>query len=107
MVGDAVRFHDSAGFDRVLLDPPCSGLGTLQAHPDLRWRVDPGDLPRLAAEQDALLEAARANLRPGGTLVYAVCTLNPGEERLTSDDAWRTLPSEDGTDGFYAARVTG
>jgi len=91
---------------RVLLDPPCSGLGTLQAHPDLRWRVRPDDLVALAAEQDALLEAARANLRPGGTLVYAVCTLNPGEERLQSADFWRTLPSEDGTDGFYSSRVT-
>ncbi len=107
VTGDACRYHDDAGFDRVLLDPPCSGLGTLQAHPDLRWRVQPADLDVLAAEQDALLDAARANLRPGGTLVYAVCTLNPGEERLESSDSWRTLPSEDGTDGFYAARDAG
>ena len=106
VTADARDFRDEAGFDRVLLDPPCSGLGTLQAHPDLRWRVQPDDLPGLADAQDALLEAARANLRPGGTLVYAVCTLNPGEERLAADDSWRTLPSEDGTDGFYAARAT-
>lgn len=102
---DARSFRDASGFDRVLLDPPCSGLGTLQSHPDLRWRVQPEDLPLLAAQQDELLAAARANLRPGGTLVYSVCTLNPGEERLEpSDDSWRTLPSEDGTDGFWAAR---
>ena len=104
---DAQTYRDAGRFDRVLLDPPCSGLGTLQAHPDLRWRVRPQDLDALAVEQDALLEAARANLRPGGTLVYAVCTLNPGEERLQSTDFWRTLPSEDGTDGFYSARDAG
>ncbi len=107
VAADAQTFRDEQRFDRVLLDPPCSGLGTLQAHPDLRWRVRPADLDALAAEQDALLEAARANLRPGGTLVYAVCTLNPGEERLQSSDFWRTLPSEDGTDGFYSARDAG
>lgn len=105
VTADAHGFRDDARFDRVLLDPPCSGLGTLQGHPDLRWRIQPEDLPVLAAEQDALLDAARANLRPGGTLVYAVCTLNPGEERLESSDCWRTLPSEDGTDGFYCARA--
>jgi 16S rRNA (cytosine967-C5)-methyltransferase len=107
LAADARTFRDEAGFDRVLLDPPCSGLGTLQAHPDLRWRVQAADLPGLAAEQDALLEAALVNLRPGGTLVYAVCTLNPGEERLQSSDCWRTLPSEDGTDGFFSARAIG
>lgn len=106
VVADARSFRDSSGFDRVLLDPPCSGLGTLQSHPDLRWRVQPEDLPLLAAQQDELLAAARANLRPGGTLVYSVCTLNPGEERLEpNDESWRTLPSEDGTDGFWAART--
>jgi 16S rRNA (cytosine967-C5)-methyltransferase len=106
VTADARSFRDPSGFDRVLLDPPCSGLGTLQAHPDLRWRVKPPDLPVLAAQQDELLEAARANLRPGGRLVYSVCTLNPGEERLSpSDESWRTLPSEDGTDGFWVARA--
>ena len=104
---DAADFRDPAGFDRVLLDPPCSGLGTLQSHPDLRWRVQPEDLPVLAAEQDRLLDAARANLRPGGVLVYAVCTLSPEEERLRSADSWRTLPSRDDTDGFYSARDGG
>lgn len=107
VVADAAAFGDEAGFDRVLLDPPCSGLGTLQAHPDLRWRVQPEDIPRLAALQDRLLAAARANLRPGGRLVYAVCTLSPEEERLRTPEWWRTLPSEDGTDGFYSARDGG
>jgi 16S rRNA (cytosine967-C5)-methyltransferase len=104
---DAEAFRDEARFDRVLLDPPCSGLGTLQAHPDLRWRVRPEDLTELTARQDALLAAARANLCPGGVLVYAVCTLSPQEERLQSGDFWRTLPHRDDTDGFYSARDGG
>ena len=107
VTGDAVEFRDAAGFDRVLLDPPCSGLGTLQSHPDLRWRVREHELSSLAAIQDALLLAARANLRPGGTIVFSVCTLNPGEERVSSSDAWRTFPSTDRTDGFYCSRDGG
>ena len=107
VTGDALEFRDEDGFDRILLDPPCSGLGTLQSHPDLRWRVREHELSALAAVQDALLLAARANLRPGGTLVFSVCTLNPREERVSSNDAWRTFPSTDGTDGFYCSRDGG
>jgi 16S rRNA (cytosine967-C5)-methyltransferase len=104
---DAKDFDGEHGFDRVLLDPPCSGLGTLRSHPDLRWRVSPADIDRLAAEQDALLAAARRALRPGGTLVYSICTLSPREERLVTDDVRRTLPTVDQTDGFYIARDGG
>ena len=104
VTADAAQFRDDAGFDRVLLDPPCSGLGTLQSHPDLRWRVREHELSALGGVQDALLAAARANLRPGGTLVYSVCTLNPGEERLAGTESWRTFPSLDRTDGFYCSR---
>lgn len=104
---DARELDDPAGFDRVLLDPPCSGLGTLRTHPDLRWRVQAKDLPQLAAQQDELLAAARRNLRPGGTLVYSVCTISPPEERLEGVERWRTLPHRDGTDGFYSARDGG
>lgn len=103
VVADAATFTDDAGFDRILLDPPCTGLGTLRSHPDLRWRVREQDVASLAAVQDAMLERARALLRPGGRLVYAVCTLSPREERLQSPESWRTLPSEDGTEGFYSA----
>ena len=78
---------DAGGFDRILLDPPCTGLGTLRSNPDLRWRVREGDVATLAAAQDAMLERARGMLRPGGRLVYSVCTLSPREERLQSDDA--------------------
>jgi 16S rRNA (cytosine967-C5)-methyltransferase len=106
---DARRFRDARGFDRVLLDPPCTGLGTLRSHPDLRWRVRPADVERLAAEQDELLAAARAGLRPDGpgVLVFSVCTISRREERLRGREQWRTLPHRDGTDGFYIARDGG
>src|SRR3954452_19486705 len=107
VVGDAKAFEDPDGFDRVLLDPPCSGLGTLRSHPDLRWRVAPRAIVLLAAEQDALLAAARRARRPGGALVYSVCTISPAEERLAAADAVRTYPHKDGTDGFYIARDGG
>ena len=107
VVGDATAFRDDDGFDRVLLDPPCSGLGTLRSHPDLRFRVTPRAVALLAAGQDALLAAARRALRPGGRLVYSVCTISPAEERLAAPDAVRTYPHKDGTDGFYIARDGG
>ena len=106
VTADAATFEDARGFDRVLLDPPCSGLGTLRSHPDLRWRASPAQLERLAAEQDALLDRARALLRPGGpgVLVYSVCTISRVEERLQGTEIWRTFPHRDATDGFYIAR---
>jgi 16S rRNA (cytosine967-C5)-methyltransferase len=104
LTADAKAFDGEHGFDRVLLDPPCSGLGTLRSHPDLRWRMNPEGIERLAAEQDALLAAARRSLKPGGALVYAVCTLSPREERLVTDAVQRTFPHVHGTDGFYIAR---
>jgi 16S rRNA (cytosine967-C5)-methyltransferase len=107
VTADAKAFEGAHGFDRVLLDPPCSGLGTLRSHPDLRWRVTPRDIEQLAVEQDALLAAARRALRPGGSLVYSVCTLSPREERLGADEVRRTFPHRDGTDGFYIARDGG
>lgn len=98
---DARAYDGAGGFDRVLLDAPCSGLGTLRSHPDIRWRATPEGIERLAALQDELLVAARAALAPGGRLVYSVCTLSPSEERLAGGDVRRTLPHRDGTDGFY------
>jgi 16S rRNA (cytosine967-C5)-methyltransferase len=93
----------SGAFDRVLLDPPCSGLGTLARHPDLRWRMTPEDVEELSAEQDRLLDTARRCVAPGGRLVYSVCTLNPAEERLGDAAIHRTWPHRDDTDGFYIA----
>jgi 16S rRNA (cytosine967-C5)-methyltransferase len=68
-----------AAFDRVLVDAPCSGLGVLRRRPDARWRVQPDDIPRLAALQRRLLEASLSLVRPGGLLVYSVCTLTRAE----------------------------
>jgi 16S rRNA (cytosine967-C5)-methyltransferase len=111
-----------SGFDRALVDAPCSGLGVLAARPDLRWRAEP--LPEL---QLALLRAAAERVRPGGTLVYAVCTLNADENEAVVDasglevepvgDEWPqfrhpkrpefllTLPHVHGTSGFFVARL--
>ncbi|CAA9513672.1 MAG: 16S rRNA (cytosine(967)-C(5))-methyltransferase [uncultured Solirubrobacteraceae bacterium] len=91
-------------FDRVLVDPPCSGLGTLRSNPDLRWRMTPETVERLIVEQDKLVAAARARLRPGGALVYSTCTINPEEERVRGAEREQTYPHRDGTDGFYTAR---
>ena len=66
-------------FDRVLVDAPCSGLGTLRRRPDLRWRVDEAGVERLAQLQRRLLLASADLVRPGGTLVYSVCTLTRTE----------------------------
>jgi 16S rRNA (cytosine967-C5)-methyltransferase len=66
-------------FDRVLVDAPCSGLGSLRRRPDARWRIQPTDVDELATLQRDLLEAGAALVRPGGTLVYSVCTLTTAE----------------------------
>ena len=73
---------DLTGFDRALVDAPCSGLGVLAARPDLRWRSQP--LPELQLE---LLPAAAARVRPGGTIVYSVCTVNRDEAEAVVDAA--------------------
>jgi 16S rRNA (cytosine967-C5)-methyltransferase len=110
------------GFDRALVDAPCSGLGVLAARPDLRWRARP--LPEL---QLALLRAAAARVRPSGTVTYSVCTLNADENEavveasgLAVDDlgaewpAFRhpkrpefllTTPHHHSTSGFFVARL--
>ena len=111
-VADAARDGLGASYDRVLVDPPCSGLGTLRHRPDVRWRASPEAARGLVAQQTAILSAGAAALRPGGTLAYAVCTLNPAEgdgpvEALTAHRPElevvhrRTVwPHRDATDGF-------
>src|SRR5438105_8806037 len=74
------------GYDRALVDAPCSGLGVLAARPDLRWRSRP--LPELQLE---LLRAAAERMRPGGTIVYAVCTLNADENERVIDELGLTI----------------
>jgi 16S rRNA (cytosine967-C5)-methyltransferase len=75
----AVARADGARFDRVLVDPPCSGLGTLQARADLRWRATPEGTAQMARLQAEILAAAALTLRPGGVLVYSTCTISPTE----------------------------
>ena len=106
-----------AGYDRVLVDPPCSGLGTLQSRPDLRWRTSPERVADLAPLQAAILRAGAAATRPGGTLVYSVCTISRAESEAVVDGwlagaaGWelqstrRLAPDTDGTDGFFIARL--
>ena len=89
----------------MLVDPPCSGLGTLQARPDLRWRVTPDSIKQMAVAQLEILAAGAAALRPGGVLVYSTCTISPTEnERLiaafldsnrdfAADDLFAELPA--------------
>ncbi len=109
--------NDLGAFDRVLVDPPCSGLGTLQSRPDIRWQDRVGHLAGLAAKQAELLDAAARRTRPGGRLVYSVCTLNDAESVAVVDaflsraPEWTlasrhtTLPSVDHTDGFFIAAL--
>lgn len=73
-------------FDRVLLDPPCSDLGALASRPDARWRKSPRAIERMAELQGAILVRGLAALRPGGTLVYSICTISrrEGEDRIAA-----------------------
>ncbi|HUZ85033.1 MAG TPA: transcription antitermination factor NusB [Gaiellales bacterium] len=91
------------GFDRILLDPPCSGLGVLAGRPDARWRRTPESAADLAGLQARLLDHALGMLAPGGRLVYAVCTLRRAECGAILPGGRFTLPHVDHTDGFYIA----
>jgi 16S rRNA (cytosine967-C5)-methyltransferase len=80
VTGDATRPPlRPASFDRVLLDAPCSGLGTLRRRPEIRHRATPDEVRRLASLQRSMIEAAIPLVRPGGLLVYSVCTVTPEE----------------------------
>ncbi|HET9093944.1 MAG TPA: 16S rRNA (cytosine(967)-C(5))-methyltransferase RsmB [Solirubrobacteraceae bacterium] len=114
---DARGFSDPRPFHRVLVDPPCSGLGTLQARPDLRWQPSRGQIEQLVAKQAELLRAGAGALGPGGTLVYSVCTVSRREgdgvidafleevPGFTDEGRWQLLPSLERTDGFFIARL--
>jgi 16S rRNA (cytosine967-C5)-methyltransferase len=105
--------YEGSGVDRVLVDPPCSGLGTLRSRPDLRWRADPTQIRTLVAEQRAILDAAVAALKPGGRLVYSTCTISAleterqsrGRPELEIEQIRTTFPHVDHTDGFFIATM--
>ena len=78
-VADAAAWDDPRTFDAVLLDAPCSATGTFRRHPDVLWAARPGDIAKLSAVQARLLDAAAGRVRPGGRLVYCVCSLEPEE----------------------------
>lgn len=118
-------------FDRVLIDAPCSGLGTLRRNPDLKWRQTPESIAELLVKQAAILASASRLVKPGGRLVYATCSILPEENtsivdaflaahpdfvrksaaevlaqqniELNTGEELRLLPHVHGTDGFYAA----
>lgn len=118
-------------FDRVLVDAPCSGLGTLRRNPDLKWRQTPKDIEELTAKQTSILDSAARLVKPGGRLVYATCSLLAEENEqiaeaflaahaefrllstgeilaqqqipLQAGAYFKLLPQRDGTDGFFAA----
>jgi 16S rRNA (cytosine967-C5)-methyltransferase len=133
VTADGSKWTPAGKVDAVLLDAPCSGTGTLRRHPDIAWLKDEEDVSRLTLAQDRLLLHALEVLKPGGLLVYAVCSLQedegparvaaliarhrnvkrlavkpeelPGlEGAITQDGDVRTLPSM-GVDGFYIARL--
>jgi 16S rRNA (cytosine967-C5)-methyltransferase len=137
VAGDATTpatWWDGAPFDRILLDAPCSGLGVIRRHPDIRLRKSPSDIDKLPLLQGRLLKAAWDLLAPGGRLVYVTCTVTRSENRdviaaflggnsgasIVPPQAWegwpdlgeadefgrQILPGEAGADGFYYAALT-
>jgi 16S rRNA (cytosine967-C5)-methyltransferase len=78
--------------DRVLVDAPCSGLGTLRRHPDLKWRQTPATVAELVQLQTAILASAARLLKPGGRLVYATCSLLPDENEAVAAAFGQTHP---------------
>ncbi len=104
---DGAQSGIAPGFDRVLLDAPCSDLGALASRPDARWRKSPAAIERLVEVQSQLLERALESLRPGGTLVYATCTISrrENEERVAGGERWQLSPDRDRTTGFFICRL--
>jgi 16S rRNA (cytosine967-C5)-methyltransferase len=117
----------AGAFERVLVDAPCTGTGTLRHNPEIRWRITQADIAELAARQRRILAHAAQAVSPGGRLVYSTCSVEPEENEevvaaflethpafklvqpdvpkhlLTTGGAARTWPQRDGTDGFFVA----
>jgi 16S rRNA (cytosine967-C5)-methyltransferase len=124
---EELPLSEDVGFDRVLLDAPCSGTGTLRRNPEIKWRVEAASIPRFAELQGRLLERAAARVRAGGRIVYSTCSIEPEEnegvveaflaehqefrvvkdavpESLRTENGYlRTFPHRNGCDGFFAA----
>ena len=99
-------------FDRILVDAPCSGTGTLARNPEIKWRLRETDLARLADLQRKILENALPHLKPGGRLVYSTCSLEREENEdivsgLPITVTHLRLPGRDPGDGFFAAVIIG
>ncbi len=97
-------------FDRVLVDAPCSGTGTLARNPEIKWRLRPHDLERHQRRQKMILASAMDALAPGGLLVYSTCSLEPEENEHVVDgyrvrETMRRWPGVDEGDGFFAAVI--
>jgi 16S rRNA (cytosine967-C5)-methyltransferase len=104
-------------FNKVLVDAPCSNTGVLRRRVDLRWRIQPGEIPRLQTAQLDLLHRAAPRLKPGGVLVYSTCSLEPeengevvqqflgGHREFKLERERELLPFADGVDGAYVARL--
>ena len=118
---DCMQAHgalDGRQFDRILLDAPCSNTGVIRRRVDVRWRLTDEDFIRMPAQQLALLKRTVTLLKPGGTLVYSTCSLEPEENDLLVEkalqqvpglrlvEARRTLPFVDRVDGAFAAKLT-
>ena len=131
-VADATDIELEPGYDRVLVDPPCTDLGALASRPDARWRKTADQAEVISVLQGDILARGAAALRPGGTLVYSTCTISKrenedvvgaalrGDPALVADDLGaehpglrsphdprflQTRPDRDGTDGFFIARL--
>lgn len=128
---DANEYTDNEGFDRVLIDAPCSGLGTLTKKPDLKWKRDLGDIRKIANIQYELLEKGASLLKKDGVLVYSTCTIEPEENKeiinkflqehqdfrivnagdtfssdfLDENGCVQILPHVHGIDGSFAAKL--
>jgi 16S rRNA (cytosine967-C5)-methyltransferase len=102
----------SARFDRILVDAPCSGTGTLARNPEIKWRLKSSDLERFSLVQRRILENSLCLLKPGGRLVYSTCSLEPEENEavainLAVKETHVWLPGQSGVgDGFFAAVIT-
>jgi 16S rRNA C967 or C1407 C5-methylase (RsmB/RsmF family) len=100
---------EEQGFDRILVDAPCSGFGTIGSRPDLRWRRTPEDVARLAAMQRGMVDFLVPRLAPGGVLVFAICTLGTTESDSADgypiDEVLTLRPDEGAGEGFVATRL--